>query len=347
MSFETPRSVKNSNPNPTFGAERIVSHEGGVDPLVETRELIEGLDFATLQNIFNEFRSRSGIHSDTDFFTLENIDILKEDNSFLRGQYVGDGKMMLNPFEIARGEFEGDVPTSKAEMRRRTLSVLIHELAHATGHNIGSGAIVEGAKKILSHFSKKPIVFSQSGFERSESQKGNISNSFKFFNEGVTDMVGEQAYDEYLRRTGTRAEVSGGKDEGRYAEAYNGSRALVTAFIEMISHSSGVPREKVWEGVISGYMNGIDLDSSELASSLNEVFYPEFIKQLKEAQLDESEVPLPEVIKRMKEMNLSEEAQTKIKIAVEKFAVQLEAIANQSEASRDKLQDYIGGIHPN
>ena len=131
-----------------------------------------------------------------------------------------------------------------------------------------------------------------------------VTVPFKFFNEGITDIIGEQVYDEYLRRTGSANEVTDEKNNTTYVEAYVGSRALVTAFIEMIAQASDIPSDKVREGVISGYMNGIDLDDSELAPALNQIFYPEFIKQLRDAQLSEIDVPLPEVLARVKQAGL-------------------------------------------
>lgn len=317
-----------------------------VDPYRETIETLESIDFATLQEIFAEIRRRSNVDAENELFAREHIEVLTSDSEAIRGEAFTDGSIVVNPFEIASGDFAGDMPKTAAEMRRRILSVLVHEQSHVVAHKKEAGFIVRTVREFLSTLVYAPQRTKEVGYATEHVVDGNYRSSFKYFNEGVTDKIAETVYAEYLRRTGDRSRYAGDAGGAPYWEAYPGSRAVVTTMVEMVANATDVPSDVVWESLISGAVNGVDLDSTELAGALNDICFPEFVQMLKEAELSETELPLPELLQRVKAKGLSDDAKEKIKDATVKFHDALNRLRDVSLSRSAKVDAYFERMSP-
>lgn len=307
-----------------------------IDPMKEGEELIDHLNIDELRNIFSEMRRRSGVPEDSLFVSKEDIQVTSTIG--YAGLFSPDGKLSINP-EIIMEEMinEGVIPT-KAELRRRILSVLAHEETHASGRNIDKGNRV--LYELLSYVSQKPQLSSANGYKKFVYVKGKAQPRFAIFSEGVTDLIGEEAYSTYLDRTGERASLLGSEENAAYKGSYMGARALTTTFIEVIANAADTPIDVVWQGLKQGYMSGLDLDDNELAKVIDEEFYPEFMRDVEHAYIDELELPLPEIVKRLKEKQLSAEAKEKIKRALLKYDDQLRIQREQSMSASRRVDEY-------
>jgi len=298
------------------------SHEEGIRLAIET---IEQVDYNALREIFETMRRRSGVPEKSGF--IEKSGIQFDRNEAGGGRFNGD-HIVINP--EASIEEKGD----EATIRRKALSTLIHEETHASGSHVSPTDLVRGLKEIRSYFTKQPILLDANGYHRRMIEKGTSSLYSSYFSEGVTDMIAERVYGEYVNRTGIRSELTSADGTSSFDECYVDSRAFATSFVEMIAHSVGVPSETVWEGVVQGYMQGLDLKNSGLENAFDEVFYPQFTQaMIAPSETNKMTLSLPEVLAKVKATPLDESARMRVKDSFDKFH---KFLFKQSDESQNK-----------
>ncbi len=110
------------------------------------------------------------------------------------------------------------------------------------------------------------------GFYRKKTLKGrHLRDEFLAFSEGVTELIAEEVFTEYLKRTGASTELKGSKSAPEYIEGYLGMRPIVRAFIASVAERTGVPYEVVWGSIKQGYFVGEDLGQNELIETFGEI----------------------------------------------------------------------------
>ena len=288
--------------------------------LTITAELIRGVDYETLKDIFEGMRRRSGVSGEIGFCGPEKIVI---NDGWSGGEYDFHNGITIGSSPLSRQE---EHPISRAEFQNEILSTLIHEETHASSKNLKENPT--GGKRLLAivrSLFKKSDPYRLSGYDRTQLEKSRTKRAFTDFNEGVTDKIAEEVYGEYLQRTGETAKVS---DKDRRAEyhvaAYLGSRAVVTAFVEIIAASSELPKQAVWEAIKQGYFTGIDLRQTELQQALEEVFSEGFSDRLSQWGAGEEGKIHTEILEKAKHADISKEGKTRIKVAFELYQSDVE-----------------------
>lgn len=283
--------------------------------IAEAKKVIENIDYKTLKSIFDEMRLRAGATGVSGFCGPERIAI---DNGIGGGQYEMKKGIAIAPRFLSKREPEDISPVA---FRNHIFSAAIHEETHASSKN--SEDIPKGAKYLwmrMKSLFKRSSPYEVSGYDRRQFYKGSQERSFMDFNEGVTDKIAEEVYAEYLKRRGEKNIVSDQNHPAQYnVEAYLGSRAMVTGFIEIVAKSTGVPSETVWEAVKQGYMTGLDLRETELQEAFEEIFSEEFMDRMAKWGSGEYAGVHAEMLETVKSLELTEEAQEKVRLAFEKY----------------------------
>lgn len=242
----------------------------------EVSEAIESIldtqvDFVALGEIFSEMQVRSGEEGRG---ILPRKNILSDADHFL-GKATADynNREDLITF-YPKMLIEKKISTSEREFKNIILSTLIHEEAHAASKNIVYVKPDGLMGKIKTIFSRNTDQTNVSGYHTN----GEGYDLFQVFNEGVTELIAQEVYDEYFRRSG---DGSNHGEETAYHETYPGERAIVDIFCERIAHEVGVPRDVVWTSVKQGYFSGLPLSSQELKNAFEQIFSEEFLVDMK------------------------------------------------------------------
>lgn len=266
-----------------MGMEANFSGEGKqestLSAIAEAEKVLERLDTPALEQIFDELREHSGAQDKSTFQDPRYIHI---DPSLPHlGICQSDGSIVMNPLAIER-DLGNDALAS--DIRREVLRTLIHEETHAVSNGVHyEGAITSRIVKFVADMKQRSTTLSVSGFRRHVYDPTTPPDpilgwelkehvEFNFFNEGVTEKIARQIFDEYLRRTGDRAhylDKHGSIPESPY---YENLVHFADLFIATLAHATGVPQEHVWDAVIAGYMRGLDLRGTELKQFFEETF---------------------------------------------------------------------------
>jgi predicted DsbA family dithiol-disulfide isomerase len=116
---------------------------------------------------------------------------------------------------------------------------------------------------------------------------------FRILNEGVTDLIAEEAYREYHKRTGE-------SDVAQFMRGYEGvPHRIVSLLIQKLSERTSVEPDKVWEGFVQGYFAGQNLRDEEIRSLFEETLGLDVVELIKEIKNKEQAEAAIEEIKRV------------------------------------------------
>ncbi len=281
----------------------------------EYERTIDRVDFGVIKDIFTEIRRKSGVEEDFQVVDKRGITVKLE--ALLNpnaADYSGiENKIRLfYPFQTNYSSHEN--------LRNEVLSNIMHEETHAAGKVEDCSSWEARKLKWESFFSGKVIEYGKYGYSQSWVRKGEFYANFNYFNEGVTDKIAEEVYEEYLKRTGETGYFLGEKGNKRYSPGYLPSRALVTAFIEVVASSTHMPSDKIWEAIMQGYMIGLKLDESELKEAFDEIFYKGFVDSIGVNDPDkEEDLPLGALEVKLKQVELDDIARERIKKAFDDY----------------------------
>lgn len=137
--------------------------------------------------------------------------------------------------------------------------LLFHEEIHATAKVVCIG-----------EDSKKGPDILQSGYHTAKGMTDEDPDFF-WFNEGVTDLLASEIFQEYVVAEGQSSpditmHVQKIFDEGNYKEAIT----LVRIIINKISNSAGIPKEVVWHALIRGAYSAERFEDPELRRLFDE-----------------------------------------------------------------------------
>lgn len=264
MGFE---SIRRFSKSPEQEAEKEKVRE----LYARSQEIIRGVDFGTLKDIFIEERRKAGVEKTDKFHCSLDRVSLRDLGIAAGGQQ--EGKVYLNPVVISEGQIDDNfekIPPQKLNLEGEIVSTLIHEETHGAAMNTGSPVSppTEIGALIRTYFFSKPARLDVSGygsggrFEKGRSQ----GMRYFFFNEAVTDKIAEDVWSEYRVRTGQH----NGKEE-KFRSNYFYVVSLLEAVLSHISVKTEVPYDEVWKSVKQGYFTGLDLDSTELAEAFDEL----------------------------------------------------------------------------
>lgn len=293
-----------------------------------TLEFLDQIDFEVLNQIFREIKGRSKDYriKGENFISKRIIAVYPEGKDVsIRGTYSPkDGIQML------AGYLEEPRVDSEEEFRNHMMSLLVHESVHAT----------EGRRNYVSFFANlnierlkswlNPVLVTRGGYETIKYIRGQLKHKLNYFNEGVTDLIAEEVYYEYLRRTGDRRLFAKEGRSPKFIEGYKGSRVIMAALIEVVADASGIPSDKVWEGLKQGYMVGLNLEETELYQEFNTLFFKDFISV--DDKGTSIRPPIEEMLKKIDRIALSEAAKERIKKSYDVFVQSIsKGVDNEKE----------------
>jgi hypothetical protein len=240
----------------------------------DVRKKLESINEAVLEDIFRTILRRSGyeekIHMYIPLSDVVCVDLpeIKSSGTY----YPQEHKIELNlPYVISENETEEFAAVTK---------VAIHEEVHA----LSKGGLVfdDEAYEVEDHI----------GFaieRRDEITRAVVQKSFTLFNEGMTELIADDVYEEYIRRTGDRLMYSKQTESGNALlghTTYHEGRIAVNAIIAQIAADIGVSKDVVREGFVALYMSGAGIES--VASDIRAATKIDLIKELKDLSPEET-----------------------------------------------------------
>lgn len=213
------------------------------------RQKLESINEAVLEDIFRTILRRSRVEEKIHMY-VPLSEVVCVDNPEVKTSgtyYPQEHRIELNlPYVVRENENEERATVTK---------VAIHEEVHA----ISKGGLVfdDAQYEVEDHI----------GFaieRRDEITKEVVQKSFTLFNEGMTELIADDVYEEYIRRTGDRAEYSRDTQTGSQLmrfTTYHEGRIAVNAIIAQIAGELGVNKDIVREGFVSLYMSGAGIES--------------------------------------------------------------------------------------
>lgn len=221
----------------------------------------EGFEYATsdeaiaeIDRILNEMRRKSGVAPLTDSPAI--VSMASEEDRCHSEDGAGGGyspiknRIRLDPTEMFMNGYE-------------VLSTLIHERVHARGFN--TIRVVAIHRKRTGEILEPDSI--RMGYE------DYVTKEFLDFNEGVTELIAEEVYSEFIKRQGASKFLSGKVEGGNrwYAgyeyRTYGKEKSEVQSFISEFAQKFQVPESVVWKAVKRGYFEGLDLN--EIFAELN------------------------------------------------------------------------------
>lgn len=138
----------------------------------------------------------------------------------------------------------------------QALHALIHEITHLYAKR-SLKALEVGDKDLRT---SGPAVQSITGYQEQQfgTEAFEISQVAVSLNEAVTEELGLEVFNEYVRRVGERSMISAYPEAGKIMNtiSYASDRLLLQAVISSLAKRLGVDRDLVWGGFVRGYING-------------------------------------------------------------------------------------------
>lgn len=258
-------------------------------PKYEAIEELEHIDEAVLREIFNEIRTKANAQGENTFHPLSKIKI--DTTIPLLGIHDKDD-IKINTDILSEQPYKHSIEAYRAIL----LQVIIHEETHASAKNEDCNGSVKGKlTKIISDIKDKEVVLETAGFQKTIYKK-NIHNlpsfdpktspservEFHSLNEGMTEKIARQIFDVYLERTGDKKRYTDPDGAIVSLSLYQNEVTFVDAFTEALSYVCELPKDTVWGGLMSAYMNGISLAKPEFEEFFTTTFGEIFTKDLRD-----------------------------------------------------------------
>lgn len=233
----------------------------------EIRSTLEQIDFEELEQIAKKDLVRCGINPDY-IAPIRIGNISAEPSNFTKGSFNkvgGEAWITISNKYINRTAFlrrlTKHFPLQTRAPESEILTILSHEIAHSV-----SGTTHEDY---------------QSGYGRIYREHAVML--FRFFNEAVTDRIGEEIYNEYLHARRLVHRLPRGDAEikpGTYVQSDEAGVRILELLIERIARETKVPQDITWKAIKRGYYEALELRSAEVKDLLSETLSSEIFQQL-------------------------------------------------------------------
>lgn len=259
------------------------------------QDMLDGINFDTVADIFREFGVRSGVEEKSlNFIPKEQIYIIEDATGALMSYFPDVNRITINALSFA-SKPEWDV-------RDKTLvdvvftHALFHEYTHATGLVDCVGESVPFASA-GSNVSRQRVGFDDMSLDMPAGPNSDIQERghtlYKLLNEGITERVADEVLLEYVRRVSDEeyidfeakenlAKVFVGMDNNLNS-LYATAKRFVGVLTQHIAEESGVPEEVVWRAMIRQYYSG-ELKTEEVTRLLSEFFGSGFTEALAQSK---------------------------------------------------------------
>lgn len=248
----------------------------------EVSRYLEKIDLQKLKGLFQERLANLGLDSAGNIERfIERKDRFQKANLLRRVLHIG-GQYIPREEKIVVSEeyFEKKVGKSHEKAKEAfILSLVCHEETHATGfqeHTNEGGLFQEKITKRLGYAS---AVVNRDFLVRIR-----ISTMYDSLNEGVTDLIGEETYYDYLGKYPGK-----GEDLLLYESPYVGERLFVETLMKKISEECELEEGVLWKVVQRGYFAGEDLSGERMKRLFQDVFPDQFKKLVAEYKSDPNE----------------------------------------------------------
>jgi hypothetical protein len=228
---------------------------------IMVRRYLQSINEPALRDIFSELAGKTG-RGDTpiNFIPLSAIKII-DDESFANavGIYISD----TNEIALSPNHLEND-PSE-------TLHTLIHEELHAVTNN-------SQLKYEAGHVTHKLLIgVTQQTTAWREDNVTNFVRSDEFYdaaNEGITEIITEWIFREYLRRTGDQAMYGLEQSETtlanrRHRSGYGKYQKAVEMYTKIISAVAAISEESAQGAIMRSYFRSGSILPTEIISELN------------------------------------------------------------------------------
>lgn len=257
----------------------------------EVRKHLDSMDFVRLQDVFSEKIKSLGIDPAENMKGFVQKDAIKNfSSSFFQkmlnprlfiagGEYNvfdKDIKISETIFKFVHSDFiakrskQWDSPENPEERKRVYIqSMLCHEETHATSFN--TCLIEKDSDKIGSGYAKIQNGFASQTIKIDHVVHIKIQKLFLDFNEGVTDTIAQEAFEQYERKDRERA---------CYPKLYKKSRLLVQNILHEIKRQCDLDQEIVWKVLQKGYFSGENLSGDRIERLFKNVLPENFLEGL-------------------------------------------------------------------
>ena len=292
----------------------------------ELEAVLEQVDFKALEDMFRQRIASLGLDPEAAHFVPYNeiSDMTKLGN--FRGQggvyKEEDKKIQLSHPLIKHVTKIRSLEENSPSYTESVVSMLCHEETHAV-----SGQECEEWKSTVLPFVEKRernIGFMQKPANRIGGKVVMYPEKARFvmFNEGVTDMIGEEIYHAY---SDTKSEA-GGLELEQYLALYTTGRKLVSAVLEKISDECDLPPELVWRALQRGYFAGDDLGNETIHRLFDQVAPEALFENVKNADGSFS-LNIPMALMRIKKSIWTDDSRIKIR----RWFKHVDALMKESE----------------
>lgn len=215
-----------------------VSRHEKEETVLSVKKLLMEIDGSQIKDIYAELLRKCGARLPERFISPEEVEVVYM-NTNQKGNYY-DGQISLN----AR-----NVPHEDGVAAASILSTYIHELAHFYS---------EG---------REEHTYSQDGYQ----SRAGDENDNVFLNEAVTELIADQVYREYIKRSGDKAIYTDKEGRLRKPASYVDGRKTALKVIDHISDKTGLAPDIVFKALTQGYFSN---EGKEVKRILDEVLPP-------------------------------------------------------------------------
>ncbi len=158
------------------------------------------------------------------------------------------------------------------DLKVEVLSSLIHEEVHASARVVCMG---------LEEKSETRVGYSPE-YQRGRERK----QLFRLFNEGVTQKLGLEIFNEYVHAKNLLKREELGRFN-RFHQENDPTITFVNTLIERLSYETGVSKEAAWHSMIRGAYEGENLQDPELERLFEELLSRDIIGEITTANIED------------------------------------------------------------